>query len=528
MSLSRHLTIVGSATLLSRVTGFVRDVLIAAILGTSSIADVYVAAFLIPNLVRRMMSEGALNAAIVPRLARIEQEGGRPALRAYSEDLLSLISVAAFVLVILAELFMPAIMSLVAHGFAADAKKSANAVLFGRIAFPFVGLTLVVALLSTLLNARERFAIAALVPVILNLALIAVMIFLLTTLHVGQFQAGLILVSTVVAAGIIQLVLLWLVAVRAGVAVLPRPQDVLAGRIDVDARGALLLALPGMLIAGSGHVHMIIASLFASFEPRGVSLLYFADRLFQLPLGFVASAIGVVLLPRIARAMQQQDGAAIASAQSESLSFAALLILPSAAGLLVLAEPIIAVLFERAAFTAEDSAAAAANLRVLACALPAFVVVKIILPTFLARERMSLPLAAVGVALLVNVATVLAAGARLGLLAPVIGVAAGAWANALILMVAVHGRFELAARALRRLAAAAAAAFAMALVVSWLAGLAAPWLQPDLPIVWKGGALVALCLAGGAVFLAMALLLRAIDPSMIAPARARIAGRSGR
>jgi putative peptidoglycan lipid II flippase len=281
-----------------------------------------------------------------------------------------------------------------------------------------------------------------------------------------------------------------------------------------------------MLIAGPGHVHMIIASQFASFEPRGVSLLYFADRLFQLPLGFVASAIGVVLLPRVSRALQRQDGAAVASAQSESLSFAALLILPSAVGLMVLAEPIITVLFQRAAFTAEDSAATAANLQVLALALPAFVVVKIILPSYLARERMVLPLVALGAALLVNIATVLALAPRLGLHAPVIGVAAGAWANALILMVAVRGRFELSGRALRRLASAGLAALAMGLAVAWLAGLAAPWLRPELTIAAKGGALAALCLAGGAIFLALALLLRAVDLSMLVPKSEPVAGRS--
>lgn len=515
MSLALPFTIVGTATLASRVTGFVRDILIAAILGAGPVTDVYVAAFLLPNLFRRMMSDGAFNAAIVPRLARLEQESGAPSARGFALDALSLLSVVVIVLVAVAELAMPGIMGVIAHGFRDDSAKFADAVLFGRIAFPFVGLILIVALMSALLNAAERYAIAALVPVVLNLLLIGVLVALLAFVEVSQRQAGLVLITTVLAAGVVQLGLLWWAAARAGFDVRPRPLQALRGRIDPAAKTMLLLALPGMVIAGSGHVHMIVASQFASFEPRAVSWLYFADRLFQLPLGFVASAIGVVLLPRIARALQQGEEAMIADAQSESLVFAGLLIFPASAGLYVLADPIVTVLFQRAAFTAADAAATAANLRLLAIALPGFVAVKIILPAFLARERMRTPLLAVAAAIAANVGGVLALRASLPHLAPACGVAIGAWANAIILAIAVGGSFLVRPLTYWRLLASFAAAAIMGVAVAWLAGLAAPWLDPARGLTMKASALTGLCLAGIGVFLALARLLGAYDARLL-------------
>lgn len=511
MSLALPFTIVGSATLLSRVTGFVRDILIAALLGTSAIADIYVAAFLLPNLIRRMMSEGALNASIIPRLARLEQEGGKQAAQGYSEDVFSLLAAVSILLVILAEIFMPELMGVLAHGFRDDAGKMSDSVLFARIAFPFVGLSLIVAFLSALLNSIERYAIAALVPVILNLLLIGVMLALLSGSALGQRQTGLVLITTVLVAGFVQFGFLWVSAWRAGFGVRPRIIDALRGKIDPSVKTLLLLALPSMMIAGSGHLHMVIAGLFAALEPRGLALLYYADRLFQLPLGFVASAIGVVLLSRVSRAYRQNDAAAIAGAQSESLAFASLLILPAATGLHVLSEPLIAVLFQRGAFTGADAAATAANLRVLALALPAFAMIMVILPSFLSREALRTPVLAVLVAFSANItAAIIARSAGLSI-APGIGVAVGTWTNALLLVLAVLGRFPLHPGTLKRILAAGVAAAFMGGTVTFLAGLSQQALVPDQPFALRAGILLGLCLSGIVTYLMAANLLGAID-----------------
>lgn len=504
MSLALPFTIVGSATLLSRVTGFVRDILIAALLGTGPIAEVYVAAFLLPNLVRRMMSEGGLHAALVPRLARLEQQGGMPAARLFASDMLGLLSAAAILLVLVAEFFMPQIMLLLARGFAQDPAKFGDAVLFGRIAFPFVGFTLVLALYAALLNSVERYAAAALVPVMLNLLLIGVMVALLLMADLGQRSAGLVLVLTVLAAGAVQLAMLAFFVARSGFLPLPTFGAFARAWRNHDARMVLLLTLPGMVIAGSGHIHLVIASQFASLTPHGLAALYFADRLFQLPLGFAASAIGVVLLPRVARALRAGDEAGLIAARGESFHFAALLILPAATALYLLAEPIIAVLFQRGAFTAMDSVATAGNLRILALALPAFVLAKIILPEFLAAERMRVPLAAALLACLINVVAVLLLRESGGALAPAIGVTIGAWSYALVLFFLALPHLRLGQAALRGLAGALLATAAMAAGLHGALPLLAPFLVPDHAFLLKGGVLGLLCLGGLIVHLGTA------------------------
>jgi putative peptidoglycan lipid II flippase len=517
MSLAVPFTIVGSATLLSRVTGFVRDVLVAALLGTGAVAEAYVAAFLIPNLVRRMMSEGGLHAAVVPRLARLEQEGGPKAARAFADDLLAMLSVVAILVVLVAEIFMPQIMSVLAHGFVNDAPKFANAVLFGRIAFPFVGFTLVLALYAALLNSVERYAAAALVPVVLNLLLIGVMVALLVATDISQRRAGLFLVITILAAGAVQLVLLAISVSRSGFAAVPPFSSFRSGGLSVDARTVLLMALPGMLIAGAGHIHLVLASQFASLTPRGLAALYFADRLFQLPLGFAASAIGIVLLPRISRALRAGDEAALNAARGESFHFAALLILPAATALYLLADPIISVLFQRGAFSADDSLATAANLRVLALALPAFVLAKIILPEFLAEERMRVPLAAAFLACLANIASVLTLRETDATLAPAMGVAIGAWFYAAVLMFLARNRLRLGLAALKGLLGAVLATIGMAAVLFFFLRLMMPLLDPTHGFLVKGTALIALCLLGLGTHLGLARLFGVLDLKRFRP-----------
>jgi len=524
MSLALQFTIVGSATLASRVTGFIRDMLIAAVLGTGPVADVYVAAFLLPNLFRKMMSEGALNAAIVPRLARLEKEGGIQAARGFSDDLLSLLSAVLIVVVMVAEIAMPALMSVIAHGFRADVVKFADSVLFGRIAFPFVGFVLIVALMSALMNALERYAIAALVPLVLNLLMIAVLLGLLFAVPLGQYQAGLVLVSTVLVAGILQFALLWIGANQSGFTLRPRPFDAFLGRVDPETRKLLLLALPGMVIAGSGHVQMILASQLASFEPRAMSWLYYADRLFQLPVGFVASAIGVVLLPRVARALNRGDREAMAAAQSESLVFASLLILPATVALFVLAEPMTAILFQRGAFVAADAQATARLLQMLALALPAFVLIKVILPSFLANEEMRIPLIAVAIGLAANLATGFAARDVDRLVAPAAGVVCGVWVNALVLALAARGRMAIRNRAYLRALAALVAAAGMGFCVHAMAEAALHWLDPARPFFEKGGMLGLICLVGLVIYALMARLLGAFTFSDLGQLSSRARG----
>ncbi len=278
---------------------------------------------------------------------------------------------------------MPAIIGVVAPGFAATPDKFADAVAYGRIVFPFVAIILVVAVFTGTLNALGRFAIAAWAPVLLNLFLIAALLYALAHGLRGTREAGFLLVWTVLAAGAVNLLIVGSTVWYAGYKLLPH-----VPRFDADVRRLMVMALPGIAIAGAGHINVVVAAQMSSGIPSAVSWLYFAERIFQLPLGFVAAAIGVVLLPAVSRHMAEGDPRSAREAESRALEFALLVTLPAAAALAMLAKPIVSILYERGAFAAHDANAVAAVLRVLAFGLPAFVMVKVLLPAFLAREDM--------------------------------------------------------------------------------------------------------------------------------------------
>jgi putative peptidoglycan lipid II flippase len=490
MSLARSFTIVGSATLASRITGFVRDMLVAAVLGATAIADAYVAAFLIPNLFRRLIGEGAFNAAYVPIFARRQAEGGPQSAEQFAEAALSVFLGLGLVILLAAEFLMPAIIGVVAPGFSGSPGKFNDAVAFGRIVFPFVAVILIVAVFTGTLNALGRFAIAAWAPVLLNIFLIAALIYALTNGMRGTREAGFILVWTVLGAGIVNLIIVGGTVWFAGYRLLPH-----IPRFDADIRRLMLLALPGIAIAGAGHVNVVVAAQLSSGIPSAVSWLYFAERIFQLPLGFVAAAIGVVLLPAVSRSLAEGDSRSAREAESRALEFALLVTLPAAVALGLLAKPIVSILYERGAFMAADANAVAAVLRALAFGLPAFVMVKVLLPAFLAREDMKGPLIAALSGVIINVIVALALLPSLGPVAAAIGVSASAIVNALLLYVLLmrRGRFRLDAPARRRLPRILAVC-ALTGGVIWLLGETfRPWMKGHNPDAVRLAALATLC-----------------------------------
>lgn len=493
MSLFKSFALVGSATLASRLTGFVRDILIAAVLGSGAVADAYLAAFLLPNLFRRIFSEGAFNAALIPIWSRRQAEAGPEAATEFAETALASLIGLVLVLVLAGEVFMPYLMGLIAPGFTAEPAKFAETVLFARIAFVAVGAFILTAFISSWLNALNRFALAALTPLILNLMLIPALVVLLLLDWRGAHEAGLVLVAVVLAAGIVQLACVTFGLGRTG----QRLASLRPG-LSPDVIRLFVLLLPALVLAGAGHVNMLIAAQLASALPSGVAWLYYADRLFQLPLGFVAAAIGVVLLPEVARAISRGDRATAASSGWRALEFGAMLVLPAAAALIILADPIVDVLYRRGAFTITDSRAVASVLSVLAYALPGFVLVKVLLPAFLARESLRVPLVAALIGMAANIAVALSFRAEHGVVAAAWGVTASAWVNALVLalVLALASRTPLEGAPLARLIRILAAAMVTALVA--LAGRR--WLIDPLGaeagLADKGPMLALVCLAG--------------------------------
>ncbi len=462
MTLLRSVATVGSYTLLSRVMGFVRDILTAALLGAGPVADAFFVAQRLPNLFRSLFAEGAFSAAFVPLFAGTVAEHGKGAARAFAEDALAVLLAALLAFVLLGEIFMPAVMRLIAPGFADEPAKFALAVALARITFPYLLFIALVALQGEVLNSVDRFAAAAATPILLNLFLIAA---LLTMDRFGRHD-GRLLAWAITAAGLAQFLWLMFSCARAGLALrLPWP------RLTSGVRRTLSIMGPGAFGAGVTQVNLLISTALASFLPSGsVSYLYYADRLNQLPLGVVGIAVGTAILPPLSRQLRLGDLDGAVATQNRGLELALLLTVPAAVALAVLAGPIFAVLFQRGAFSPADAAATAAALAAYAAGLPAFVLVKVLAPAFFARHDTATPVKVAVAAMALNLGLTLALMQFLAHVGIALATTCAGWINAatLLALLVRRGHFRLDRRARRNLPRIAAAALGMGAVVALL------------------------------------------------------------
>jgi putative peptidoglycan lipid II flippase len=483
-------------TVVSRVLGFARDVLIAAVLGAGPVADAFFVAFRVPNLFRRLFAEGAFNAAFIPLFAkRFHGEGGEAAARTFAEQALAGLTLVLVVLTILGEIAMPWLMLLLAPGFANDPAKLDLAILFARIALPYLLCMSLVALYTGLLNALGRFAIAALAPSLLNVVLIVVLIALIAFGNGDQTKAGFALAWGVVASGVLQVLVVAIAAAKASMRLSFR-------RPSFDAGMARLVALagPGIIAGGMAQITVVLNTMIASLQDKVVSWLYYADRLFQLPLGVIGVAIGVVLLPELSHKLREGDHAAAMASENRSLEMALLLTLPAAVALFVAAHPIVRVLFEHGAFTPLDATATAAMLAALALGLPAFVLIKVFHPGFFAREDTKTPMLYAGIGMTANVALSLTLFVVLGAVGIAIATAIAGWLQAALLAFTLkqRGDFELDAIFRRRFPAILVSTLIMGVVVFLLTRLLEAGFAPENGLLIQGASLGAL-VGGGLI-----------------------------
>jgi len=506
MSLVRSALVVGLAAALSRVTGFVRDVLIAAALGAGPVADAFLVAFRLPNLVRRILGEGGFNAGFVPLYARIKAERGAEAAAGFASGALSGLGLVLVVLVALVEVAAGGVVLLLAAGYAGDPATLALSAHLTRLAFPFVAAVSLASLLAAYLNAERRFAAAALAPVAVNVALIAALLVLALDPGLPAERKAVWLAASVSAAGFVQLAVVAFGLRAAGPLRLARP------RLTPDLRRLAVLGLPALAASGAAQL-MILASIqVASFTPSAVSWLYYADRVFQLPLGFVGVAVGLVLLPEIAGRAAAGDRRGVAAAQNRALEASLLLTLPAALALGLLAYPIAAVLFERGAFGPEDSIGVAMALAGLSPGLPFAAAGKVLSQTLFAREMAKSALVAGGFGVLVTVAASSLLVEPLGVLGVGLGAALGLAAHAvsLALILRQEGLWSADARLKERCARMGGAALAMGAALFGLRDLMAGTLGAlDRGLV-DLALLVGFCGAGLAVYAVAAWLFGAV------------------
>ena len=473
MTLLRNFATVGGATLLSRLLGFGRDVLIAGALGAGPVADAFVAAFRLPNLFRRIFAEGAFNAAFVPLFARTLEGDGvtedREAARAFAAEALAGLSAVLLLLTVLAIAFMPVLTLALTPGFADDPEKFELTVLLSRICFPYLLFVSLVALMSGVLNGFRRFAAAAFAPVGLNVVLTAVLAAIYASGWEGTAEAGLVLAVGVALAGVAQLAVLVIALHRIDFTIpLRRP------RWTPGMRRLVKLGLPGLVAGGGTQIGIWLGTLIASLQDGAISWLYYADRLYQLPLGLIGIAIGVVLLPEIARRLRAGDTGGALWAQNRAMEIALLMTLPAAAALALCAEPITRILFERGAFGPNATEATAAALTAYAYGLPAFVIAKVFQPVYFAAEDTRTPARFTLVQIAVNVAGAAALFPFIGHVGIALATTLAGWLNAVLLWwglrrsgrVAFDGR--LLSRAPRILAATAIMTAVLWGVATWL------------------------------------------------------------
>ncbi len=491
MSLARPIATVGFYTMASRVLGFVRDMLVAAYLGAGPVADAFFVAFKFPNFFRRLFAEGAFASAFVPMFAGMLAVRGPVAARDFAQSTLAVLLVVLFALTAVAEFAMPWIIAVIAPGFAGDPARATLAVEFARITFPYLLFISLVSLQGGVLNSLDRFAAVAATPILLNLCMIGGLLALVGTLP----TPGHALSWGVLAAGLAQFLFLAWACRRAGMALrLPVP------RVSIEVKTLLKRMLPVALGSGAAQINLVIDIVMASLLSAGsISWLYYADRVYELPLAVIGIAIGTALLPRLSRQVRTGELADAQVTQNRALEAAMLLTLPAAAALIVLAGPIVGALFERGAFTPADVRASSAALIAYTLGLPAYVAVKVLAPAFYAREDTKTPVKIAVLCVVVNTIVGFTAMQYVGHVGLAAATAFSATLNAVLLWRALarSGHFLADARLRARLPRQLAATAAMA-VLLWLAlGVAAPFLEPQGASRYMAlGGLIGLGLAG--------------------------------
>ena len=416
---------VGIWTLLSRVMGFVRDIMIASYLGTGPVAEAFLVAFSLPNLFRRFFAEGAFNMAFVPMFSKKFEGDDDPA--QFAQDAFVGMAFLLTVFTTIGIIAMPALVAAMASGFMAN-ERFDLAVTCGRIAFPYILFISLSALLSGVLNATGRFVAAAAAPVLLNVIFIAALIITALVMDPTQFDIGTSLAWAVPIGGIAQMALVFIAARRAGF-----PMRLRLPKLTPDLKRLALIAAPAALAGGVVQINLLVGRQVASFFDGAVAWLNYADRLYQLPLGVVGIAIGVVLLPDLSRRLRADDHAGGRDAFNRASELSLALTIPASVALMVIPVPLVSVLFERGAFTSDDTMATAMAVAIYGLGLPAFVLQKTLQPLFFAREDTKRPFYYALAAMAINLVLAIGLSYYIGFIAAAVGTTMTGWVMVLML-----------------------------------------------------------------------------------------------
>jgi putative peptidoglycan lipid II flippase len=483
---------VGGYTLVSRLTGFLRDIMLAAIIGAGPVADAFFVAFRLPNHFRAIFAEGAFNAAFIPAYARVRAQEGPAAASQFGDRIFTLLLASQVVLLAFALLFTPQVIEVLAPGFSREPQQFALAVSLTRITFPYLLLITLVTLWGGILNAMHRFAAPAAAPILLNVAMMA-------TLALAAFfpSAGHAAAWGVLISGVLQAALVGGDTFYAGVMTSFR-----ALRWDDDVRRFFKALVPATIGSAGTQLALFADTIIASFLSAGaISALYYADRIDQLPIGVIGIAVGTVLVPEMTHRLAAGDEAGARSAQNRAIEFALLLAIPCIVGFLVVPGLIMRALFMRGAFTATDAHAAAMTLVAYTIGLVPFVLIRSVVAPFLARGDTATPVKAALIGTAVNIVCKVALMFPLAQVGLALATSIGAWINfILVLIFAVRANVlavdaELKASLAKMAAAGAALALVLLIADPLVTGLLSSWSR-----FRSESELILLALLGGLVY----------------------------
>ena len=486
---------VGGLTLLSRITGFIRDIVLAAILGAGPAADAFFVAFRLPNHFRAIFAEGAFNAAFIPAYARIRTQDGEAAASLFGDRIFTLLLATQLALLALALIFTPQAIELLAPGFSREPQQFALAVHLTRITFPYLLLITLVTLWGGILNALHRFAAAAAAPILLNLSMMATLAY--APLFGG---AGYAAACGVLISGVLQALLVGADTWRAGVMT-----SFHALRWDADVRRFFKALVPATIGSAGTQLALFADTIIATFLSAGaLSALYYADRIDQLPIGVIGIAVGTVLVPEMTSRVAAGDEAGARSAQNRAIEFALLLAVPCVVAFLIIPDLIMRGLFMRGRFTADDAHAAALTLVAYTIGLVPFVLIRSVVAPFLARGDTATPVKAALTGTAINIAFKVALMGPLAQVGLALATAIGAWINFILVLWFAARAGLIAADATLKSSLVKLAVVAAAFALLLLAGApAVAWLLSPLPRFRNEAELLLLALLGGGCYVAL-------------------------
>jgi putative peptidoglycan lipid II flippase len=500
MNLTRALGSVGGLTLASRILGLARDTLFALFIGANFASDAFYIAFRLPNMFRALFAEGAFSAAFIPMFNRkvADKDGpGLPAGITFAEDALSVLLPVLIVMTVLMEVFAWPVTYVISGGFHdAGPEQFSAAVLLSRITFPYLMLISLVSLLGGILNSLHKFWVAAAAPILLNLTLIAALLFFHTNepLLTARNQA-----IAVTVAGALQLAWLFQACWANGIRLRIRMP-----RFSADVKRLLKLIAPAAAGAGAVQFNLVVSSALAAglLAHGSVSYIYYADRLNQLPLGLIGIGLGTVLLPTISSQLGRGAEAEAMDTQNRGLELALFFTLPATIALVVCGVPIVAALFQHGAFTPADSVATAQALAAFSIGLPSYVLVKVLTPGYYARSDTRTPMRFALISIAVNLVLNLLLILPLKHMGPPLATALASTVNVGLLYAGLRkrGHFAPDDRLRRRALRFAAAAVLMGVILYFLNDLFTPYTTG--PSLQRAAAMIALVASGGIVYVA--------------------------